>query len=225
MNCEDLVKLTVTKMNQAKVDSDRSYMIKYMKDHFDFFGVKSPKRKEVQKSLKPFWKDLSNGEIFSYAEALWQLPQRELQYVALDALGLRSKKFDKSYLPRIEKLIVTKSWWDTVDGLAPNIAGAIFIKDHESRMDWVQKWNDSDNMWLNRSALLHQLRYKDNVNLDMLFRFVISHIDSKEFFINKASGWALRQASKFYPNEIKSFIFSQPNLSNLTKREGSKYLN
>jgi len=178
----------------------------------------------VQRELKVHWKMLSHNELFSYAEALWKLPQRELQYMAVDALDTRSKKLDATFLDRIEHLIVTKSWWDTVDGLAPNIAGSIFSSDEAARMTWVEKWNNSENMWLNRSALLHQLRYKENVNLNLLFALVESHIGSKEFFINKASGWALRQASKFYPVEVKEFIDNHPNLSNLTIREGSKYV-
>jgi len=224
MDVKDLVKLTATKMSEVTVKDDRTQMIRYMKDHFDFFGVKSPARKQVQKEIKVYWKELNNQSIFEYAEALWKLPQRELQYIALEALESRSRKWDENHLPRIEKLIVTKSWWDTVDALAPNIAGSIFRNYPETRLTWVEKWNNSDNMWLNRSALIHQLRYKDKVDLELLFALVESHIGSKEFFINKASGWALRQASKFYPSEIKAFISDHPNLSNLTKREGGKYL-
>lgn len=225
MNCNELVELTVTLMNEIKVDEDSIQMAKYMKDQFDYFGVKSPARKEVQRKLKVHWKKMDDQFIFEYAEELWKLPQRELQYIAIEALETRSKKWDESYLERIEQLILTKSWWDTVDALAPNIAGSIFFKNDEARLLWIEKWNNSDNMWLNRSALIHQLRYKDQLDLDLLFALVESHIGSKEFFINKASGWALRQASKFYPSEIKTFILNHPNLANLTKKEGSKYLN
>ncbi len=225
MGIDELVKNTITMMQNVKVEADSVQMMRYMKNHFEFFGVKSPARKNVQRKLKIHWKKMDTDSLFTYAESLWKLPQRELQYTALDALDTRSKKLDESYLDRIEQLIITKSWWDTVDGLAPNIAGAIFFKNHEIRNHWVEKWNNSDNMWLNRSALIHQLRYKDKVNLDLLFALVESNIGSKEFFINKASGWALRQASKFYPLEVKEFIADHPDLANLTKREGSKYLN
>ena len=225
MDIEELVRYTVTLMEDAKVDGDSVQMKRYMKDQFEFFGVKSPARKNVQRELKTHWKKFDNNDLFTYAEALWKRPQRELQYIALEVLGSRSKKLDEIFLDRIEVLILDKSWWDTVDALAPNIAGSIFFRNPELRMQWVEKWNNSDNMWLNRSALIHQLRYKYEVNLDLLFALVESHIGSKEFFINKASGWALRQASKFYPLEVKEFIANHPNLANLTKREGSKYLN
>lgn len=225
MDVKDLVKLTTFKMKEVKIEKDRTHMISYMKDQYDFFGVKAPARKQIIKDIKNHLKALDNPSLFQYAEELWKLPHRELQYCAVDVLGSRSKKWDESYLPRIENLIVTKSWWDTVDLLAANIAGGIFARASDIRREWVSKWSESDNMWLIRSALLHQLRYKEDVDLEMLFDLIRSHIESKEFFINKASGWALRQASKFYPAEIRSFITDHPNLSSLTIKEGSKYLN
>ena len=224
MNIDEFVRLTVSKMGEVRVEADAAPMKKYMKERFEFFGVKSPARKNVQRELKVYWKNLDNDRLFTYAEELWRLPQRELQYVAVDALAARAKKLDESHLSRIEWLITTKSWWDTVDGLAPNVAGSIFTRNDAARMSWVEKWNNSENIWLNRSALLHQLRYKEDTNIDLMFALIESHIGSKEFFINKASGWALRQASKFYPKEVKEFIDNHPNLSNLTIREGSKYV-
>lgn len=224
MSAKKLAKITSVEISKIGVEADRDQMILYMKNHFDYFGVKSPARKNVQKILKTEWNKIDIEELFSYAEILWTLPQRELQYIAVEALRYRAKKWDPSYLERIEKLIITKSWWDTVDFLSPNIAGIIFYRYPEIKLEWIEKWNNSDNMWLNRSAIIHQLRYKEEVDLDLLFALVETHIGSKEFFINKAAGWALRQASKFYPPEIRNFIDQHPNLSNLTKKEGSKYL-
>ncbi len=219
-----LLVLTDDMFQDASIESNRAPMKAYMKGHFEFYGVKSPARKVILKTIKKEIKEFSYEDVFDYAERLWMHDKRESQYLALDVLDYKKKHGIKEYLSRIEKLIITKSWWDTVDGLAPNIAGNIFYNNNDIRLEWIEKWNNSTNMWLNRSALIHQLRYKTEMNMDLLFALVESHIGSKEFFINKASGWALRQASKFYPAEVKSFIDSHPNLSNLTKREGKKYL-
>ena len=224
MDIEMLVKEIVAKMQSLTNADDAFHMKRYMKEQFEFFGVKSPARKGVQKEVRPYIKALSNEDLFKFVGLLWGRPQRELQYMAVDALAQRSKKLSESHLPDVESLILSKSWWDTVDGLAPNVAGTIFSNYPAIKIKWIEKWNNSDNKWLNRSALIHQLRYKDAVDLELLFALVESHIGSREFFINKASGWALRQASKFYPVEVKDFIYSHPDLSNLTKKEGSKYL-
>ena len=156
----------------------------YIKNHFEFYGVKSPARKLVFK--KKYW-------------------------------GVE-------YLSRVEKLIITKSWWDTVDGLVSTIAGLIFSKDAIVSHQWIEKWNNSDDNCFNRSALIHQLRYKSDLNLDLLFILVETHIGSKELYINNAAGCSLRQESKFHPAPIKDIIENHPDLSNLTKREGRKYL-
>jgi 3-methyladenine DNA glycosylase AlkD len=208
----------------ASVQRDRSSMEGYMKNQFEFYGVKSPARKLVLKEIKSHINDFEDEEVFLLAEALWAHTKRESQYLALDLMDFKKKYWGIEYIPRVEKLITTKSWWDTVDGLAPNIAGLIFLRNDKVKHQWIEKWNNSDNMWLNRSALIHQLRYKSEVDLDLLFALIETHIDSKEFFINKASGWALRQASKFYPTRIEEFIRNHPNLSTLTRREGSKYI-
>ena len=216
--------LTDRLLSDASVVGERAPMEGYMKNHFTFYGVKSPARKLVLSKVKKHIKGFGNEDIFGLVEELWKEANRESQYIGLDILAFKKKQWDKSYLFRLEKLITNKSWWDTVDGLAPNIAGAIFSKDEETKLNWIEKWNNSDNMWLNRSALIHQLRFKESVDLDLLFALVETHIESKDFFIKKASGWALRQASKSYPAAIRDFIETHPSLSNLTKREGSKYL-
>jgi 3-methyladenine DNA glycosylase AlkD len=223
-NTEELRNVINDLFWEASIEEDREQMMAYMKNNFDFYGVKAPARREILSQIKPSLNRLDREEIFTLAEALWEEPYRESQYIGIDILVLKHKYWDVDHLTRIEKLITTKSWWDTVDSLAPNIAGRIFTKDTVVKMEWIEKWNYSDNMWLNRSALIHQLRYKENTNLDLLFALVESHQESKEFFINKASGWALRQASKFYPSEVRTFIDDYPGLSKLTIREGTKYL-
>lgn len=211
-------------LTAESVEEDRIGMEAYMKNHFNYYGVKAPARKLVLKEVKSHLIGIESEFFFKLVEELWNHPKRESQYIGLDVLVYKKKLWDISYLSRIEKLIISKSWWDTVDGLAPNIAGFIFSKDKDVKIEWIEKWNNSDNMWLNRSALIHQLRYKSAVDLDLLFTLVKTHIGSNEFFLDKASGWALRQASKFHPEAIKDFIESHPNLSKLTIREGSKYL-
>jgi len=224
MKVEELISVTTKKLKDVRVESDRIPMQNYMKGKFEFFGVKSPARKIVQQELKQYWKPMNLSSIISYARILWDQPQRELQYVAMAALEMKSKKMNPTYLPHIEELITTKSWWDTVDMLASNVVGTIIYQYPDTKLEWIDRWNSSANIWLQRTVIIHQLKYKNDVDLELLFATVESHIGSDEFFINKASGWALRQASKFYPIEVKNFIDHHADLSNLTIREGSKYL-
>ena len=61
----------------------------------------------------------SLSDIRNIMKVLWELDKREFQYVACD-LGKRYKKYwTPNSLEFIKELICTKSWWDTVDAMAP----------------------------------------------------------------------------------------------------------
>ena len=138
------------------------------------------------------------------------------------------QKFAKSFgssFPPAQKLIVTKSWWDSVDYLAPRLIGKNLINQPDEAINYSKKWIESENIWLQRTAIIFQLHYREKTNSDLLFSSVLRRADSKEFFVQKASGWALRQYSKTAPEVVMDFTLKNQNiLSALTCREGLKWL-
>ncbi|CRK82556.1 DNA alkylation repair protein [Neobacillus massiliamazoniensis] len=198
-------------------------MKKYMKDHFPFLGIKSPLRKELERQFfnktgllkEPFNKDFVTG--------LWEKEEREYQYTALVYLEKSVKKLEKNDLDFMEQLITTKSWWDTVDAIAPKPVGEIARRFPEVIHETIDGWASHDNMWLRRAALLFQLKYKKQTNEELLYQYIVKNADSKEFFIQKAIGWALREYSKTNPESVGKFIAGQK-LAPLSVREGSKYV-
>lgn len=198
-------------------------MQNYMKNHFSFLGIKSPERRELEKQ---FFKEsgiLKKEFQQEFVKALWKKEEREYQYAALDYIEKSLKKIDKQHLPFMEELIITKSWWDTVDVIAPKPVGTIASNHPEVISETVEGWAYGDHLWLRRSAILFQLKYKDRTDKELLFRYISQNKESKEFFIQKAIGWALREYSKTNPESVKNFIESTT-LSNLSVREGSKYI-
>ncbi|MBL0237230.1 MAG: DNA alkylation repair protein [Saprospiraceae bacterium] len=115
------------------------------------------------------------------------------------------------------------SWWDTVDFLSPSIIGLLVIKEPDTQIQLMRKWIASDNMWYRRSALIMQLKYAKSTNFDILKSMISDQSTSKEFFIQKAAGWALRQYSRVDPIGVSSFI-SKHQLPPLTKREGMRLI-
>ena len=87
----------------------------------------------------------------------------------------------------------------------------------------ITRWRKSDNLWLNRTSLIFQLKYKDDVDFNLLKDLIKQFQPNKEFFIQKAIGWSLRQYSKFNPDAVKDFI-EEINLQGLALREAKKYL-
>jgi 3-methyladenine DNA glycosylase AlkD len=197
-------------------------MKKYMKDHFPFLGIKSPLRKELEKQFfketgilkEPFDKDFVTG--------LWVKDEREYHYTAITYIGKFIKKLPKEVISFLEKLITTNSWWDSVDSIAP-LVGELARKYPEIIEETINGWSVDDNYWLRRSAILFQLKYKQQTNEALLYEYIVKNADSKEFFIQKAIGWALREYSKTNPVSVKEFI-ERNKLAPLSIREGSKYV-
>lgn len=199
-------------------------MSKYMRDQFQFYGIKSPLRRELVKKIKAVVKPKPSIEYQEFIQLLWDDPHRECQYIATDLMGTINKKIDVDWIDYLEQIILTKSWWDTVDFLSPNLLGNIFSRNVELGHQYTDRWIESDNFWLQRSAMIYQLRYKDKVDFERLAKYILRRKNSKEFFVQKAAGWALRQYSKFNPEAVGAFLRDNQNLAKLTIKEGSKYL-
>ncbi|WP_312476218.1 DNA alkylation repair protein [Neobacillus sp.] len=198
-------------------------MKNYLKGHFAFLGIKSPLRKELEKH---FFKDTGLlKEPFSkeFIVELWEKDEREYQYTALTYIEKSLNKLQKADLPFMEQLITTKSWWDTVDAIAPKAVGKIADKFPDVIAETIDGWATHEHMWLRRAAILFQLKYKQKTDEELLYQYIRQNAASKEFFIQKAIGWALREYSKTNPTSVKQFILGQP-LAPLSVREGSKYL-
>lgn len=198
-------------------------MENYMKGHFSFLGIKKPERTVLERQFfqeTGLLKEPFNHEII---RELWAKEEREYQYTGLVYMEKSLNKLEKSDLPLMEELIITKSWWDTVDAIAPKPVGEIAKKFPEVVTETIDGWAVHDYLWLRRVALLFQLKYKANTNEELLYQYIRHNADSKEFFIQKAIGWVLREYSKTNPESVKGFI-RVTKLAPLSVREGSKYL-
>lgn len=121
----------------------------------------------------------------------------------------------------IEKLITTNSWWDCEDSIAKNILGQYLLKHPNEIFDVIERFSNSNSIWLNRSAIVFQLGYKKNTNFDLLKSECEKHKTSKKFFIQKAIGWALREYLKTNPEQVKNYVNSS-NLKPLRQKEALK---
>jgi len=220
--------LFIEKVNSAftdnAIDTDAIQMEKYMRNQFKFFGLKSPLRKELQRNIIKEFGYPPINDIEYIALNFWNSDERELQYFAMELLQKNINKFDSNIIDFLETLIQKKSWWDTIDFIAPNLVGKLFINDKESQNKYITKWINSDNFWLKRSAIISQLRYKEQTDFNLLKELIFITKDDDEFFIRKAIGWALREHSKRFPQEVKQFI-KATDLKPLSTKEGLKYIN
>jgi 3-methyladenine DNA glycosylase AlkD len=217
---EDLEKELVEK-------SDRELAIpmeNYMKNNFSFFGIKNQPRKAI---LKPLWrkyKDEIKLDFRNITLALFDKTEREFHYCAMEIIFKEiNKKFVKEDIQLIEKLIIKNSWWDSVDFLAKYLLGNYLLQFPEKTLPIIERFSNSTNMWLNRSAIIFQLDYKVKTNFDLLKAECEKHKNSKEFFIQKAIGWALRDYSRFNPNGVLDYVNSTQ-LKPLSQREALRLI-
>lgn len=198
-------------------------MKKYMKDLFDFYGIKSPIRKELYKTHKQNFGLIPSDQKDEIVKWCWNSPQREWQYFAMDFLGREAKKADEKMIELYEFMILNKSWWDTIDFIAANLVGIYFQIYPDQIPAMTKKWMSSGNMWLQRTCILFQLKYRKNTDTVLLESFIDPLKESKEFFIRKAIGWSLREYSKTNPDYVKEFVKTNQ-LSNLSHREALKWM-
>ena len=200
---------------------DAAAMKAYMKNKFEFLGVKTPVRRKLAKA---FFKQQTDSVIdWVFINESWDNPYRELQYAALDYLEIRKKLLTPSDLPRLKKLAQTKSWWDTIDFL-DRLVGSIIARFPETK-GIILVWSRDEDIWLRRLAIDHQLLRKEETDTELLEKILVNNLGQTEFFINKAIGWALRDYSKTNPDWVRDFIERhQAEMAALSIREGSKYL-
>lgn len=204
-------------------DSDKAaQMAAYMKGHFAYFGLPQPVRKTLARDLelgRP-----NRDQLLATAEALWAKPHRELHYLAIDLLVKHQKVLLEQDLAWLRGLLTTHSWWDSVDPLASHVLGSLLWRYPELRSH-MDAWIACPNLWLARSALLFQLRYKAETDFERMSRYILTVCHRREFFLRKAIGWALREYSKHQPDLVVSFVqANEDNLSGLSRREALKWL-
>lgn len=204
--------------NQAKAPQMKAYM----KNKFDFIGISSPVRTEILKVSFQKFPLKTESELFEFTKKMWDQPFREFQYVGLDYFYKYRKLISKDSLTQFEHFIVHKSWWDTVDMLSTDLVGEYFLKFPNSKETQIDKWLSSENMWLQRVCIIHQLHYKEKTDVDLLIKAILYCKDSNEFFIQKAIGWALRQYARTDADFVKEFVH-QHTLKPLSKREALKH--
>jgi len=206
----------------ARNPEKASGMKAYMRHKFEYLGLQKPVRAVLRKD---FLKEQKTSKKINWdiVWTFWDQPEREFQYLALAYLETMKDFLEKKDIKQIERIIISKSWWDSVDGTI-NITGSLNKRFPELQEEVIAEWIVQENIWLKRISIIFQLKYKSNTDTEFLGKAILSNCGTKEFFINKAIGWALREYSKTNPDWVRIFI-KDHELHPLSVREGSKYIN
>ncbi|MBT2420566.1 DNA alkylation repair protein [Streptomyces sp. ISL-22] len=177
----------------------------YVKDVAPFLGIPTPARRALSRTVLAGTPHPDEADCTAIALRCWRLPEREYHYFAVDYLRRHVGRCSSGFLPVARQLITTVSWWDTVDALAAHVVGALVAADPKLTAD-MDAWIVDENLWVARTALLHQLRYKERTDTERLFTYCLRQSGHSEFFIRKAIGWCLREYAKTDPEAVRAFL-------------------
>ncbi|SEP59879.1 DNA alkylation repair protein [Flavobacterium urocaniciphilum] len=196
----------------------------YLKNNFPCYGIPTQNRREILKNCSVEYAEEIKIDFRTICWELYQFPHREMHQTAIDIFLKEIKKdFRIDDIAFIEKLILNHSWWDSVDTLAKYAVGGYLKKFPEKTYSIIDEFSNSENMWLNRTAIIFQLGYKSKTDFELLVSECEKHKHSKEFFIQKAIGWALREYGSVNPNAVLEYV-KTANLKPLSKKEAIRKL-
>jgi 3-methyladenine DNA glycosylase AlkD len=199
----------------------------YMKSEMPYYGITAPVQRRI---FREHFADVSFPSAAAWGDAvlyIWRNAKfREERYFAISFCAFKNARSFQTpdALPMYEEMIVTGAWWDLVDGLHHIVGGLLkrFPKEIGKEM---RAWSRSDNMWKRRMSIICQLSFKKDTDLRLLYACIAPSLDSREFFLRKAIGWALRQYAWTDPDEIRRYVSqNESRLSPLSKREALKNL-
>jgi 3-methyladenine DNA glycosylase AlkD len=195
-----------------------------MREQFPFLGIPGPRQKQLAREALAGLPRPSEPDLRAIAIGCWALPEREYQYFACALLRRHARLLSPGFLDVTRTLVTTKSWWDTVDALAAHVVGPLVAGFPALALD-MDEWVRDDDVWIARTAILHQLRFGPATDAERLFGYCLARADHKDFFIRKAIGWALREYGKTAPDAVRSFVAAhRAELSPLSVREALKNL-
>ena len=87
------------------------------------------RHKEINSIKNTFQKRKKTKIIdWNFVDTCWRKEPREYQYVAANYLKAMQSYLKDSDLPKLEQLVLTKSWWDTVDILDRVVGSLVYDK-------------------------------------------------------------------------------------------------
>lgn len=220
---EEYLQLISEKFTQAGDPIRAEQQRAYMRHQFEYCGLGAPQWMWMAKEIFADQGMYTGKQLEQFIKHCFDQDYREIQYVSLEMMQRVLPQQSKSWIRVLEKCIITHSWWDSVDWLA-KLVGMHFKRFPELQHEYAHKWIASENMWLQRVAIIHQLFYRETTDEKLMYEMIRQVSGSKEFFIQKACGWALRQYAKTNPASVEKFI-TKTKLSNLSVREAMKHLN
>ncbi len=222
-NSDALIHFVRERLDAIRDPQRAKEMAAYMKTDMPFFGVKATERKKIERLIPKHFPVANRKQYDRNVRELWNQPERECKYLAISTARAFSAYIDSSSLPLYRTMIIQGAWWDLVDEIAVHLVGEVLRKQPEKVYPLMDAWIEDDDLWVRRTAILCQIRFKEKTDRERLFAYCLNHAHEKDFFIRKAIGWALREYSKTDPEKVLDFCEKHREiLAGLSYREATR---
>ena len=223
----DTIAATLRTRLNAIAEPDRApAMQAYMKSAMPYLGVSTVPLRALRKAVFANLRYADSTDWQRDVLDIWRgAAFREERYAAIELTGIRAARPFQTLdaLGLYEEMIVSGAWWDYVDAIATQRLWAILQHDPAAMKRHMLLWARDDDLWKRRSAILVQIKAKAETDLDFLYACIKPSLASKEFFLRKAIGWALRQYAWTDPAEVMRYVAAnEGRLSGLSRREALK---
>jgi len=200
-------------------------MHRYLRGQFVFIGIAAPQRRAAVLGLLRAGRE--RNDVLATVQGLWQLPEREYRYAAIDLLLYWKRWLTPADIPWLLALANQQPWWETVDGIGSVVAKVLLTshKTGETSKALMNATLSAESLWSRRIAMTHQLGWKQYTDAATLFHYAMQLAPETDFFIRKAIGWALRDYARTDPNAVRHFVAGPGQaLSGLSQREALRRL-
>jgi 3-methyladenine DNA glycosylase AlkD len=190
----------------------------YMKSTMPYYGVTTVPMRAICRDLLKTHSPTRDDILTLWRQARF----REERYVALELSG---KHPALDMLAMYEEFVVSGAWWDLVDPVATHHLAALVRMHPDVLKPLMRDWSRDGNLWKRRSAIICQVTFKRDTDLDLLYACIEPNLTDKSFWLRKAIGWALRSLAWTDPDEVRRYVAEHDaQLSGLSKREALKNL-
>lgn len=203
----------------------------YLKSSLEHAGASLPAIRGCAKSVYRAHPEFTGAEVLRLADELWSAPLFERRMAAVMLLDAYHDRFGPNELAEFERFIRDSHTWALLDGLATDAIARIVARAPLDRsVDAIlRRWADDRDFWVRRAALLAHLRTLGRRGSfdgwSRFCEFADEMLDEREFFIRKAIGWVLREASKQRPEPVRAWVLPRlPRIAGVTLREAVRYL-
>ena len=201
-------------------------MQSYMKSEMPYHGVPMPR---VRVLCKERFAPLTFASAAAWKRevlAVWRGAQfREERHAALILAGHRAAREWQTMdaLPMYERIIVEGAQWDIVDDVATHRLLEILEREPVPMKQAMRTWSTDRDLWKRRSSIVCQVGAKQRTDARLLYDCIAPSLASRELFLRKAIGWALRQYASTDPGKVMRYVKEhERELSPLSKREALK---